>query len=56
MRQALYNEVLAAVRFGVILVKVIGNLQAAGSELADPSHVRDNPCTRRLTALLDRPG
>jgi aminoglycoside phosphotransferase (APT) family kinase protein len=51
----LYNEVLAALRFGAILVKVTANLAAAGIPLAGPGFATDNACTRRLAALLDLP-
>ena len=46
---------LAALRFGAILVKVTANLAAAGIPLAGPGFATDNACTRRIATLLDLP-
>jgi aminoglycoside phosphotransferase (APT) family kinase protein len=54
-RHTLYNEVLAAVRFGAILVKVAANLGAAGMPIMDPGFTTNNACTRRLATLLGLP-
>ena len=51
----LYNEVLAALRFGAILVKVAANLAAAGIPIAGPDLATNNACTRRLAEILGLP-
>jgi aminoglycoside phosphotransferase (APT) family kinase protein len=54
--QLLYNEVLAGMRFGVIMVSLYGQLRGLG---AAPTQTEgkglDSPITRRLAALLDVP-
>ncbi len=51
----LWQEVFAAVRFGIILVKVTQNMAAAGYPPPDPTFATNNICTRRLAELLSLP-
>jgi aminoglycoside phosphotransferase (APT) family kinase protein len=55
VEHARYNEVLAALRFGAILVKVDANLKAGGIVLSGEDFATNNACTRRLAELLDLP-
>lgn len=55
VRQARYNEMWAAFRYGVILARVAVNLLAAGLPLGNPDLATNNPCTRRLADLLGLP-
>ncbi len=49
-----YHEVLAAFKFGVIMVKVVKNMKANKTPIAEDWDV-NNPATRRLASLLELP-
>lgn len=51
----LWQEVFAAVRFGIILVKVTRNIATAGFPPPAPDFETNNICTRRLAELLELP-
>jgi aminoglycoside phosphotransferase (APT) family kinase protein/putative sterol carrier protein len=50
-----YQEVLAAFRYGVILLRVSMLLQSAGVAVGADDMATNNVCTQRLAALLDLP-
>ncbi len=51
----LYHEVMAAFRFGVIMVKVAQNMRERGIPTPTPDFGSNNPCTQRLATLLNLP-
>ena len=55
VEHALYHEVLAAFRFGVIMVSVVRNMKERGLPTATADLGTNNPCTRRLATLLELP-
>jgi aminoglycoside phosphotransferase (APT) family kinase protein/putative sterol carrier protein len=55
VEHARYNEVLAAFRFGVILLRLARNMRAAGVLTPAADRESNNACTRRLAALLGLP-
>jgi aminoglycoside phosphotransferase (APT) family kinase protein/putative sterol carrier protein len=50
-----YHDVMAAFRFGVIMVRVAEKLKMSGSTMATADLGTNNACTRRLASLLDLP-
>ena len=50
-----YNEVLAAFRAGVVILKVFKNFKKLGVALPTEDVELNNPCTQRLASLLDLP-
>ena len=50
-----YNEVFAAVRAALVVLRVQKNLQRMGIELPGDDPMVDNFCTRRVAALLNLP-
>ncbi len=52
---SLYNETLAAFRFGVIMVSVARNMTERGISTAAADMGTNNPCTQRLATLLELP-
>jgi len=50
-----YNEVFAAVRAALVVLRVQKNLQRVGIELPGDDPMVDNFCTRRVAALLNLP-
>ena len=55
VKNLLYQDVLAAFRFGVIMAKIAKNMKAANVSAPTEDFERDNPCTQRLASLLDLP-
>ncbi len=55
VENAYYNEVFAALRFGVIMARVAGRMQELGLPTPVPDFERNNVCTQRLAALLELP-
>jgi len=55
VRQALYCEVWAALRFGVIMARVAQRLKEIGAPIPTPDFEANNVCTHRLAELLDLP-
>jgi len=55
VKNLLYNDVLAAFRFGVIMAKIAKHMKATGVPTPTEDFERDNPCTQRLASLLDLP-
>jgi len=54
VKNLFYNEVLAATRYGMILVSVFRKFRRQGIPF-DEDMVRNNVCTQRLAELLDLP-
>ena len=50
-----WQEVFAALRYGVITVRVAHTMQAAGVSIAAPDMATNNVCTQRLATLLGLP-
>jgi NAD(P)-dependent dehydrogenase (short-subunit alcohol dehydrogenase family)/aminoglycoside phosphotransferase (APT) family kinase protein len=50
-----FHEVLAALKFGVIMARIAGTMKAAGASLPAADYASNNPATQRLAALLDLP-
>ena len=50
-----YNEVLAALRAGVVILKVFKNFKKLGVALPGEDVELNNPCTQRLASLLNLP-
>lgn len=50
-----WHEVFAALRFGVVMVRVARHMMANGIPTPTDDFQHDNPCTQRLAALLDLP-
>jgi len=50
-----YNEVFAAFRAGVVILKVLKNFKKQGVALPQDDAELNNPCTQRIAALLDLP-
>lgn len=50
-----YNQVFAALRTGVVVLRVQKNLQRRGIELPGENPILDNMCTRRVAELLELP-
>ena len=50
-----YHEVLAAFKFGVIMLKVAKNMKQSGAPMPSEDLHLNNPATQRLAALLDLP-
>ena len=50
-----YHEVLAAVRAGIVMLKVYKNFKQLGVALPQEDIELNNVCTQRLAALLDLP-
>ena len=55
MEHSLYNEIMAAFRFGVIMVSVARNMTEKGISTAAADMGTNNPCTQRLATLLELP-
>lgn len=55
VENCLYHEVMAAFRFGVIMVSVGRAMKESGIPSSTPDIGKDNPCTQRLATLLDLP-
>jgi aminoglycoside phosphotransferase (APT) family kinase protein/putative sterol carrier protein len=55
VKNLFYNDVLAALRFGVILLKVYKNFKKLGVALPGEDVELNNPCTQRLASLLNLP-
>lgn len=53
-KNLLYNEVLSAVRYGMIVVTVLKKLKRQGIPI-DQEMIHNNVCTQRLSELLDLP-
>jgi aminoglycoside phosphotransferase (APT) family kinase protein/putative sterol carrier protein len=53
--QLFYNEVFAAFRAGVVILKVLKNFKKLGVALPQDDAELNNPCTQRIAALLDLP-
>jgi len=51
----IYHEVMAAFRFGVIMLRVADRMKAQGIPTPTPDFATNNPCTQRLATLLDLP-
>ena len=54
VKHLLYNEVLSAVRYGMIVVTVLKKLKRQGIPI-DEEMILNNVCTQRLSELLDLP-
>jgi NAD(P)-dependent dehydrogenase (short-subunit alcohol dehydrogenase family)/aminoglycoside phosphotransferase (APT) family kinase protein len=50
-----FQEVLAALKFGVVMARIAGTMKAAGASLPAADYAANNPATQRLAALLDLP-
>lgn len=50
-----WHEVFAALRFGVVMVRVARHMTASGIPTPTDDFQHDNPCTQRLAQLLDLP-
>jgi aminoglycoside phosphotransferase (APT) family kinase protein len=55
VEQLFYHEVMAGLRFGVIMVSLYRQLRQLGAPAQTPGRGLDSPITRRLAALLDIP-
>jgi len=55
VRNLFYNEVLAAMYFGVIMLKVFKNFKSMGIAMPGSASEHNNVCTQRLAGLLDLP-
>ena len=55
VEHALYHEVLAAFRFGVIMARIAGRLREIEAPLPTPDLETNNPCTQRLATVLGLP-
>lgn len=53
VEHALYNEVFAAFRFGIVLARVAHLMEELGMQRSAPDFSTNNVCTQRLAALLD---
>ncbi|MFQ5471744.1 MAG: phosphotransferase [Dehalococcoidia bacterium] len=51
----LYHEVMAAFRFGVIMLRVAERMKAQGIPTPTRNFASNNPCTQRLASLLQLP-
>ena len=51
----LYHEVMAAFRFGVIMLRVADRMKEQGIPTPTPDFASNNPCTQRLATLLELP-
>jgi aminoglycoside phosphotransferase (APT) family kinase protein/putative sterol carrier protein len=55
VEHSLYQEIMAAFRFGVIMVSVARNMTERGISTAAADMGTNNPCTQRLATLLELP-
>jgi aminoglycoside phosphotransferase (APT) family kinase protein/putative sterol carrier protein len=55
VKDLFYNDVLAALESGVIMLKVFKNFKKLGVALPGEDVELNNPCTQRLASLLDLP-
>ncbi len=55
VKHSLYNEIMAAFRFGVVMVSVTRNMAEKGISTAANDMATNNPCTQRLATLLELP-
>lgn len=51
----MFNEVLGAVEFGIIMMKIFKNFKKMGIVVPGEATEHNNVCTQRLAALLDLP-
>ncbi len=54
VKNLFYNEILAAVRYGIILISVYRKFENQGIPI-DKNEILNNVCTQRLSELLDLP-
>jgi aminoglycoside phosphotransferase (APT) family kinase protein/putative sterol carrier protein len=50
-----YNQIFAVLRAGIVILRVLKNLQKLGVALPGEDPLRDNMCTQRLAELLELP-